>query len=105
MTNYERNDYELNSALSEETNKVMKKYDVRYLKYLTDNLNRVIELSERKILCDEEVTELEESLIFVSNNLKNTESLKIYNEIIDDLREVFDEVLYENEFKDNVVNI
>ena len=105
MKNYDLNDYELNSVLSEEINKVMKKYDVRYLKYLTDNLNRVIELSERKILCDEEVSELDSSLIFVSNNLKNTESLKIYNEIIDDLREVFDEVLYENEFKDNVVNI
>ena len=105
MTNFNRNDYELNSVLSEEINKVMKKYDVRYLKYLTDNLNRVIELSERKILCDEEVNELELSLIFVSNNLKNTESLKFYNEIIDDLSEVFDEVLYENEFKDNVVNI
>ena len=105
MTNFNRNDYELNSVLSEEINKVMKKYDVRYLKYLTYNLNRVIELSERKILCDEEVSELEISLIFVSNNLKNTESLKFYNEIIDDLSEVFDEVLYENEFKDNVVNI
>ena len=105
MTNYERNDYELNSVISEEINKVMKKYDVRYLKYLTDNLNRVIELSERKILCDEEVTVLEESLIFVSNNLKNIESLKIYNEIIDDLSKVFDETLYENEFNDNVVNI
>ena len=105
MKNYDLNDYELNSVLSEEINKVMKKYDVRYLKYLTDNLNRVIELSERKILCDEEVTVLEESLIFVSNNLKNIESLKIYNEIIDDLSKVFDETLYENEFNDNVVNI
>lgn len=100
MTNYE-----LNSVVSEELNKVMKKYDVMYLKLITKNLNKVIELSERVILSDEEVTVLEESLIYVSNNLKNTESLRIYNRIIDDLSEVFDETLYENEIKDNVVNI
>ncbi len=106
MTNYERNDYELNSVISEELNNIMKRHDKFFnLKHIRDNLIKVIELSEREILCDEEVTELEESLYFISNNLKNKDSLRMMNKIVNELIQVYDDIRYNNEFNDNVVNI
>ncbi len=106
MTNYERNDYELNSVISEELNNIMKRHDKFFnLNHIRDNLNKVIELSEREILCDEEVTELEESLYFISNNLKNEDSLRKMNKIVNELIQVYGDIRYNNEFNDNVVNI
>ena len=91
MTNYKSilerrfNDYELNAQISEELNKVMKKYDVRYLRRITNDLNRVIDFSERQILDDKDIEQLNDSLIYISNNLKSEKSLKIYADIIDEL--------------------
>ena len=91
MTNYKSilerrfNDYELNAQISEELNKVMKKYDVRYLRRITNDLNRVIDFSERQILDDKDIEQLNDSLIYISNNLKSEKSLKIYTDIIDEL--------------------
>ena len=78
-------DYELNAQISEELNKVMKKYNVRYLRRITNDLNRVIDSSERHGLCDKDMEKLKDSLIYISNNLKSEESLKLYTDIIDEL--------------------
>ena len=96
---------ELNLQISEELHKVMNKYDVRYLKYLTNSLNRIIQLSEQSLVSDSDVEELTHSLIFVLNNLNCENSLSIYTSIIDELNQVIEDVQYENEFNDNVVNI
>lgn len=105
MTNYVTTDYYTNSLISEKLNKVMKNYDVRYLKYLNNHMNKLIEFSEREILSDEEIAELEKSLLYVSNNLKYEESIKKYTYVIDELSEVISETFREIEEYDDIVNI
>jgi len=105
MTNYVKTDYYTNSVISEKLNKVMTKYDVRYLKYLNNHMNKLIEFSEREILSDEEIEDLSHSLLFVSNNLKYEESIKKYTYVIDELSEVIAETFREVEEYDDIVNI